>query len=129
MSNFYEELKKYFENTPKEKILADWEKTKHLDNVGPTVDEYFNYVNIINNKYHDKNGVLIKNGDIIDINQTVNGENIFIIVDLNTQNVRYFRNPELRYEYDVDELLTCDPAGLDIEIIGNIDLNRLKNHI
>lgn len=125
MSNFYEELKKYFENTAKEKILSDWEKTKHLDDVGPTVDEYFNYFNYINNKYHDKNGVLINNGDIIDINQTVNGENIFIIVDLNTQDVRYFRNTKMKYQYDVNELLTID----SIEIIGNVDLNRLKNHI
>jgi hypothetical protein len=39
-SNFYEKLKEYFENTPREKVLEDWNKSAHLDNVGPTVDEF-----------------------------------------------------------------------------------------
>lgn len=34
MENFAEKLKKYFEETPREKVLEDWEKTKNLDNVG-----------------------------------------------------------------------------------------------
>jgi hypothetical protein len=38
--NFYEKLKEYFENTPREKVLEDWNKSAHLDNVGPTVDEF-----------------------------------------------------------------------------------------
>lgn len=33
MENFFEELKKYFESTPKDKILSDWEKTKDFDNI------------------------------------------------------------------------------------------------
>lgn len=40
MENFLEELKKYFESTPKDKILSDWEKTKDFDNIGLTVDEF-----------------------------------------------------------------------------------------
>jgi hypothetical protein len=39
-SNFYEKLKEYFENTPREKVLEDWNKSAHLDNVGPTVEEF-----------------------------------------------------------------------------------------
>lgn len=39
-NNFYEDLKKYFEETPREKVLEDWEKSKECDKVGPTVNEY-----------------------------------------------------------------------------------------
>jgi hypothetical protein len=42
MNNFFEELKKYFENTSQEKILEDWSKTSDFDKVGPTVDEFLN---------------------------------------------------------------------------------------
>jgi hypothetical protein len=38
--NFYEKLKEYFETTPREKVLEDWNKSAHLDNVGPAVDEF-----------------------------------------------------------------------------------------
>ena len=31
--NFLEELENYFNETPREKILADWEETKEWDNV------------------------------------------------------------------------------------------------
>jgi hypothetical protein len=40
MYNFLEELKKYFDETPKDKILEDWVKTEEFDNVGPTVEEF-----------------------------------------------------------------------------------------
>lgn len=38
--NFYEKLKEYFETTPREKVLEDWNKSAHLDNIGPTVEEF-----------------------------------------------------------------------------------------
>jgi hypothetical protein len=41
-SNFYEELKKHFENTPKDKLLEEWEKSAESDKVGPTVEEFLN---------------------------------------------------------------------------------------
>lgn len=41
-NNFYEELKEYFKNTSKEQQLKDWDKSKHLDEVGPTVEEFLN---------------------------------------------------------------------------------------
>jgi hypothetical protein len=40
MNDFYEDLKKYFENNTREKILEDWSKTQHLDDVGPTIEEF-----------------------------------------------------------------------------------------
>ena len=39
MMNFYEELEKYFANTPREKVLEDWAVSKNYDNVGPKVDD------------------------------------------------------------------------------------------
>lgn len=40
-NNFYEELKKYFETTPKSKIHEDWNKTVEFDKVGVTFDSLF----------------------------------------------------------------------------------------
>ena len=40
MNNFIEDLRKYFETTSREKVLADWAETAEFDNVGPTVDEF-----------------------------------------------------------------------------------------
>jgi hypothetical protein len=52
MRNFVEELKNYFEETPREKVLEDWEKTKECDNIGVTVEEFIQNTNdnIENNK-------------------------------------------------------------------------------
>ncbi|MDP3441815.1 MAG: hypothetical protein Q8T08_03050 [Ignavibacteria bacterium] len=47
MNNFLEELKKYFEATPQDKILEDWAKSADHDNVGPTIEEF-----IKNSKYY-----------------------------------------------------------------------------
>jgi hypothetical protein len=40
MSNFLDELKKYFESTPQNKILEDWAKSERYDEIGPTVEEF-----------------------------------------------------------------------------------------
>lgn len=40
MDNFYEKLKSYFENTPREQVLASWEATEKYDAVGPTVEDF-----------------------------------------------------------------------------------------
>jgi len=40
MSNFFEELKKYFEATPQDKVLEDWAKSEEFDKIGPTVEEF-----------------------------------------------------------------------------------------
>lgn len=39
-ANFFEDLVKYFENTPEGQIKKDWEATKEFDNIGITVDEF-----------------------------------------------------------------------------------------
>jgi hypothetical protein len=40
MNSFFEELKKYFETTPQDKILEDWAQTEAFDNVGISVEEF-----------------------------------------------------------------------------------------
>lgn len=49
MNDFIEDLKKYFENTPREKVLEDWDKTESFDNIGPSMDELINHTNKIYN--------------------------------------------------------------------------------
>lgn len=39
-----EDLREYFRNTPREKVLKAWEKSKEFDKVGPTVDEFFSHM-------------------------------------------------------------------------------------
>jgi hypothetical protein len=38
--DIFENLKEYYKNIPREKVLKDWNKSAHLDNVGPTVEEF-----------------------------------------------------------------------------------------
>jgi len=40
MSTLLEDLRKYFEETPQEKIASDWAKSEKYDDVGPSVDEF-----------------------------------------------------------------------------------------
>lgn len=47
MDNFYEDLKKYLKETPREEIERIWKETEDLDNVGPTVEEYVEYVRLL----------------------------------------------------------------------------------
>ena len=78
----------------------------------------------------DKNDVLIKNGDIIDIHQIVNGCNIFIILSVNPLDIRYGFDLSYRYQYDQEELLKrCQYSGdVEFEIIGNVN-DMIKNLI
>jgi len=43
-NNFYEKLKQYFEETPREKVLEDWVKSAEFDKIGPTVDDYLSKI-------------------------------------------------------------------------------------
>lgn len=38
MSKIYDNLKKYFEETPKEILDKDWENIKYLNDIGPNVE-------------------------------------------------------------------------------------------
>jgi hypothetical protein len=70
----------------------------------------------------DKNEIELKDGDIIDIHQTVNGYSQFIIISQNPLDIRYEYDPLRKYEYDKEDLLKpCQFSGeVDWEIIGSI---------
>jgi len=81
----------------------------------------------------DKNGKKIFEGDIIDIHQTVNGYNQFVIVYNNYQFTAEYYNEKTKrrthrfYEYDLDELFEINECEKEIEVISNIYENDLES--
>ena len=72
----------------------------------------------------DKNGKDIYVGDVVDIHQTVNGQNLFIVtMDKGFINVKYALI-DRNYEYDIKELLDFYVQDKEIEVIGNINENK-----
>ena len=47
-------LQKYLDNTSQEQLDKNWEKLKEWENVGPSVEEYINYLKE-NGFYHENN--------------------------------------------------------------------------
>lgn len=43
MNTLLEQLRKYFDNTPRGVIEEEWAKFDGYDNVGPTVDEFLSF--------------------------------------------------------------------------------------
>ncbi len=70
----------------------------------------------------DKNNKELKNGDIINIHQTVNGEDIFIVVDIKALDIRYGCDLYYKYQYSVSDLLSPNRFNGDVEweIVGNL---------
>ena len=44
MGNLFENLKNYFENTPKDVLENDWKEIEYLNEIGPDVIEYAEYI-------------------------------------------------------------------------------------
>lgn len=70
----------------------------------------------------DKFDIELKQGDVIDLHQTVNGQNVFVILSLRPLDIRYGHDVHRRYEYDMRELLepTTFDGETEFEIIDNI---------
>ena len=73
-------------------------------------------------EYRDIKGKLLTNGDLIDIHQTVNGQNRFIVLETQPLDIRYGHDANRKYEYSKEELLALDShtGESEFEIIGNI---------
>jgi hypothetical protein len=65
----------------------------------------------------DANNSPYKNGDIIDIGQTVNGQSKFLIVDIERLDIRYLYDTSRKYEYDCADLLRTCPETLEGPVI------------
>lgn len=72
----------------------------------------------------DLNNKELSKGDIIDIHQTVNGNNLFVLMELNPLMVVYNNDLKRTYEYDVEELLELNQYEKTIEVVGNIYVNK-----
>ena len=77
----------------------------------------------------DKYGVEIYENDIIDIHQTVNGYNQFVIQYDNYKfSARYYNQKTKQilgwYQYDLDEFFEKDETEKEIEVIKNIYENE-----
>ena len=64
-----------------------------------------------NNEYFDVNNRKLKEGDIIDIKQTANGNNLFRISSLNPLNIVYHESGR-DYEYNQKDLLSPSAANV-----------------
>ena len=78
----------------------------------------------------DKNGVEVYENDIIDIHQTVNGYNQFVIQYDNYKfSARYYNQKTKQilgwYQYDLDKLFEINETEKEMELIGNVYENEV----
>jgi len=73
-------------------------------------------------KHSDKNKKELFRGAIINMHQTINGQNIFVVLGVNPLEVRYANDLLREYEYDKEEMLGPSESTGEIEweIINNI---------
>lgn len=77
---------------------------------------------MIDKRLIDMNGRPLTDGDIIDVHQTINGQNRFLVLNVKNLDIRYEHDVNRKYEYDAQELLS-KPFFEDTvswEIIRNI---------
>lgn len=76
----------------------------------------------MNEEKKDMNGKSLFKGDIINLHQTVNGQNIFVVLNTSPLDIRYSDDLLREYEYDKIEMLAPSrfTGGVEWEIINNI---------
>lgn len=57
--NFYEKLEEYFKNTPREKVLKDWEETKFIDDPFSDINELDFILAQLEDVLHGEEGNLV----------------------------------------------------------------------
>ncbi len=77
-------------------------------------------------KYVDKNNKKVSDGDIINLHQTVNGQNLFVVFKTEPLDIRYAHDLNRIYEYDKDDMLAPSRITSEVEweIINNLDFWR-----
>jgi hypothetical protein len=63
--SFYDALKEYFENTPRDKVLEDWAKSAEYDKIGPTVEEFLDNTNKQTNRMSTEKKTIEVDVDIL----------------------------------------------------------------
>lgn len=79
----------------------------------------------------DKNDRTLQVGDVVDMHQTIDGENIFFVLSVDPLDVRFKYDHRRKYQdsYDVNQLFApCRYSGeVDWEIIGNLTEQGVKH--
>jgi hypothetical protein len=111
-SNFYEKLKQYFEETPREKILEDWAKSAEFDNVGPTVDDFLNNTNKQEQTFKQKLVIELNEYDYTGSSNDIYG----MVVKVNGVEMPY-------HNLDTSTILeeVLEYLGYEVEIIETLD--------
>jgi hypothetical protein len=73
-------------------------------------------------KRFDINERKLKNGDVIDLHQTVNGQNLFVVFTIEPLDIRYAHDVTRKYEYDKEEMLAPSrfTGEVEWEIFNNL---------